>query len=168
MSIAQGFLAEFDPEMKNTRRMLELVPDDALDYRPHPKSMTMAELAGHVAEMAGWAALTAKLDQLDINPKGGPALEPCIATSRAMVVETFDRGVAAAREAVAAVSDEEMVKDWTLLQGGQTLFTMPRIAVLNTMILSHIVHHRAQLGVYLRMNDIPIPGMYGPSADEAG
>ena len=166
MTIAEGFLVEFDPEMRNTRRMLERVPDGALNYQPHPKSMSMGQLASHVAEMPGWGVDTVQLDELDLQPPNGPAYKFFEAASRAMVLEFFDRGVAEAREAIINVSDEAMRTDWTLLMKGKPLFTMPRIAVLKVMVLSHIIHHRAQLGVYLRMNDVPVPGMYGPSADE--
>ena len=166
MRIAEGYLLEFDPETANTRRMLELVSEEVLDYQPHPKSMTLARLAGHIAETGGWGSSTAKLDSLDINPVSGPPFKPYVATKTADLLDFFDKGVAAAREAVLELSDEAMVKPWTLLSGGKELFTMPRIAVLRTMILSHMIHHRAQLGVYLRINDIPIPGMYGPSADD--
>ena len=167
MTIAEEFLGEFDPEMQNTRKMLERFPDGSVDYRPHAKSMTMGQLAGHVVEMVDWGAQTAILDTIDIQPPGTPPMEPAVAKSRAEALVRFDRGVVSAREAIRRVSDERMVQDWTLLQQGQPLFTMPRIAVLKRMILSHIIHHRAQLGVYLRMNDVPVPGMYGPSADES-
>ena len=166
MTIAQGFLIEFNEEMKNTRRMLERVPDEAFDFKPHPKSWTMGRLASHIAEMPGWGVNTVESDQLDLQPPTGPEFEEFQAASQAKVLEFFDRGVAEAKEAVARVSDKAMHKDWTLLVGGNPIFTMPRIAVLKSMILSHIIHHRAQLSVYLRMNDVPVPGMYGPSADE--
>jgi uncharacterized damage-inducible protein DinB len=146
--------------------MLERVPDEALDYQPHPKSMSMGRLASHIAEMPGWGTNTAQLDELDLQPPKGPAYKPFEAGSRAMVLDCFDSGVAEVKDAIAKVSDEAMLKNWTLLMHGKPIFTMPRIAVLKTMVLSHIIHHRAQLGVYLRMNDVPIPGMYGPSADD--
>ena len=166
MTVAQGFLIEFNEEMKNTRRMLERVPDEAFDYKPHPKSWTMGRLASHIAEMPGWSVNTVQSDELDLQPPNGPEFEEFQAASQAKVLEFFDKGVAEAKEAVARVSDEAMYKDWTLLMHGSPIFTMPRIAVLKSMILSHIIHHRAQLSVYLRMNDVPVPGMYGPSADE--
>ena len=166
MTIAEGFLLEFKPEMDNTRKMLERVPDEGLDYRPHAKSMTMGRLAGHIAEMPGWGVNTIEFDELDLNPPGGSDFKPCIAESRDQVLEVFERGVAAATEAIKKTSDDSMRKPWTLKMGSKLIFTMPRIAVLKVMILSHMVHHRAQLSVYLRINDIPIPGMYGPSADE--
>lgn len=167
MTIAEAYLAEFGPEMAKTRSMLERVPDNALDYKPHEKSMSMGRLAGHVAEMAGWVAPTVQLDELDIAPADGPAFEFFVSQSQAATLEHFDTLVAQAKEAVAGVSDEAMLKPWTLLMTGNVLFTMPRIESLKTMVLNHIIHHRAQLSVYLRMNNVPIPGMYGPSADEA-
>ena len=166
MTIAQGFLAEFNQEMKMTRRMLERVPDEALDYKPHPKSWTMGRLASHIADMPGWSVNTVQSDELDLEPPTGREFEEFKGASQAEVLEFFDKGVADATEAIAIVSDEDMGKDWTLLVGGSPIFTMPRIAVLKSMILNHIIHHRAQLSVYLRMNDVPVPGMYGPSADE--
>ena len=166
MRIADGFIIEFDAEMANTRRILELVPEGIPDYKPHPKSMSLSRLAGHVAEMAGWGTSTARHDSLDIAPVDGPAMEPYFAIKTADLLEFFDKGTAVAREAILELSDEAMFTPWTLYSGGKKLFTMPRIAVLRTMILSHIIHHRAQLGVYLRIHDIPIPGMYGPSADD--
>ncbi len=166
MNIAEGFLIEFNEEMRNTRRMLERVPDEVLDYQPHPKSMSMGRLASHIAEMPGWGATTALSDELDMQPPQGPAFKPFEAESREDVLDHFERGVVKAKEAIATVTDEAMMTDWTLLMHGNPIFTMPRIAVLKTMVLSHIIHHRAQLSVYLRMNDVAIPGMYGPSADD--
>lgn len=166
MTIAEGFLASFDPEMRNTRRMLERVPDDALEYKPHPKSMTLGRLAGHIAEMIEWGCTTVEVDEMDLQPAGAPPYVEYMPANREVMLEYFDRSVAKTREAVARTSDDAMHRNWTLLSGGDHLFTMPRIAVLQTMVLSHTIHHRAQLGVYLRLNDVPIPGMYGPSADE--
>ena len=166
MTIAQGFLIEFNEEMKKTRSMLERVPDAALDYKPHPKSMTMRELASHIAEMPGWGAVTVQSDELDLQPPEGPAYEFYLGESRDGILGSFDRNVIKAKSAISPVSNEEMLVDWTLLMHAKPIFTMPRIAVLKSMTLSHIIHHRAQLGVYLRMNDVPIPGMYGPSADD--
>ena len=167
MRIAEGYIIEFDAEMANTRRILELVPEALLDFQPHPKSMTLARLAGHIAEMAAWGTSTAQQDSLDISPPDGPEFESYFAKRTADLLDFFDKGTADARQAVLELSDEDMVKPWTLYRAGTELFTMPRIAVLRTMILSHVIHHRAQLGVYLRINDIAIPGMYGPSADDA-
>lgn len=165
-SIATDLLAEFDREMRNTRRMLECVRDDILDFAPHPRSMTVGQLAGHMAEMIGWARLTVDLDEFDYAPPAEPPRRPFEPSTRASVLQSFDRNTAGAREAIARLSDEAMLAGWTLLEGGQPVFSMPRIEVLKRYLLNHIIHHRAQLGVYLRLNDIPVPGMYGPSADE--
>ena len=166
MTIAQRYLPEFEQEMGMTRKMLERVTDGIMDYTPHPKSMTAGQLASHIAEMPQWGAITARVDDLDINPPDGPAMEPSVAGSVADLMESFENNVAEMTAAVGGLSDEQMLAQWTLLSGGHELFTMPRIAVFKSMILSHIIHHRAQLGVYLRLNDIPVPGMYGPSADD--
>ena len=166
MRIADAFLQEFDQEMRQTRRMLERIPDAALDFKPHEKSMSMGRLAGHMAEMVGWGVNTAELDELDLQPPDGKAFDLFEASSRDAAVEFFDSQVALAREAIAKLDDQAMHVDWTLKMRGNPIFTMPRIAVLKSMILNHIIHHRAQLSVYLRINDVPVPGMYGPSADE--
>lgn len=166
MAIAESFLPEFDHEMANTRKILEIVPDDKLDYAPHDKSMKMGRLAGHIAEMAGWTVDILNTPELDVAPVDGPSYQPVIAGSRDELLAAFDKNIAAAKEAIADASDEALTTLWSLLAGGNTMFTMPRIGVLKSMVLNHIIHHRAQLGVYLRLNDVPIPGMYGPSADE--
>ena len=166
MNVAEAFLADFKMEMAKTRRMLECIPDDALDFQPHPKSMTLGRLAGHIAEMPDWGTNTAQLDELDVQPPAGDGYKPFEADTPARALEFFDRAVSEAAEAIGKVSDEAMHADWTLKANGHPLFTMPRISVLKSMILSHIIHHRAQLSVYLRMNDVAVPGMYGPSADE--
>lgn len=166
MTIAEGFLIEFDMEMKKTRTMLERVPETVLDFKPHPKSMSTRELASHIADMPGWGATTVESDQLDLQPPQGPAYEIYRGESSQGILEYFDRTVDRAKEAISTASDPAMLKDWTLLMRSNPIFTMPRIAVLKSMVLNHIIHHRAQLGVYLRLNDVPIPGMYGPSADD--
>jgi uncharacterized damage-inducible protein DinB len=168
MTIAETILPEFDQEMANTRKTLERVPDDKLAWKPHPKSFTMGALAQHLAMMAGWTKETMTLDSFDVAPPGAPPYQPPPMKSRQDILDTFDKGVAAARAAIAATSDEQMRKTWSLLNGGKPMFSMPRIAVLRSMIMNHCIHHRAQLGVYLRLNDIPVPSIYGPSADEGG
>jgi uncharacterized damage-inducible protein DinB len=162
MSIAEMLLPEFDQEMANTRKMLELVPEDKLDYKPHEKSMTLGRLAGHTAEMAGWATTTINTEELVLTP----GMQPFSPKSRQELLDSFDKGVAEARAAIAGASDEHLAKIWTLTFGGKPVFAMPRSAVIRSMVMSHVIHHRAQLGVYLRLNEVEIPGMYGPSADE--
>ena len=169
MGISQSLLPEFDQEAANTRRTLERVPDERLDWKPHPKSWSMAALASHVANLPQWATMTLHTSSLDLNPPGGgePVRQP-VATSRQELLGLFDRNLAAAREAIAGASDEHWMESWTLLNGGHAIFSMPKVAVLRSFVLNHVVHHRGQLTVYLRLNDIPVPALYGPSADETG
>lgn len=167
MPISQSLLYEFDHEMANTRKMLERVPDDRLDWRPHAKSWNMGALATHIAFIPGWTVDTIQKDSLDFAPPGEPPFRNPEASSRADLLAMFDRNVAAARAAIEGASDEHLVKPWTLLAGGHEIFTMPRTVVLRSFVMNHGIHHRAQLGLYLRLNDVPVPGMYGPSADES-
>ncbi len=162
MQISELLLPEFDIEMANTRKLLELVPDGRFEYKPHQKSMTLGRLASHVAEMPSYVKPTLELEVLTIQP----GEQPEIATSRQALLESFDKNVAEARKLIAAASDEELRKIWTFNFGERKVFSAPRVEVLRGMFLNHLIHHRAQLGVYLRMNEIEIPGMYGPSADE--
>ena len=166
MAINQSLLGEFDHEMTNTRKALERVPDGKFDWKPHTKSMSMGALAGHIAQIPLWAKLTIETPQFDVAPVGGPAVQQAELKTRAQVLDFFDKHVPEARAALAGASDQSMMTTWTLLSGGKTIFTMPRVAVLRGMIMNHLIHHRAQLGVYLRLNDIPVPATYGPSADE--
>lgn len=168
MSVGAAFLSEFDDELTSTRRMLERVAEDKLGWRPHPKSWTMGELATHLTNLLNWATTIVEGDSLDLGAPGGAPPRRRPAGSLQELLETFDRNAAAARSAVAGASDEHLLKPWTLRDGDRTRFTLPRIAVLRKFVLNHLIHHRAQLGVYLRLNDVPVPGMYGPSADEAG
>ena len=161
--IAQSLLPEFDHEMANTRKMLERVPVDKLDWKPDPKSMSLGRLAGHVAEMPGWGAMTMNTDSLDVGLGNFKAL---VAKSQEQLVAEFDKNVASARAALEAASDESLMQPWSLLVKGTPMFTMPRIGVIRAMVMNHVIHHRAQLGVYYRLTGVPVPGMYGPSADE--
>lgn len=167
MRICDTILPEFDNEMAGTRRTLERVADDKFEWRPHPKSSTMGDLTTHLANIPTWAVHALGRDSLDIAPAGGEPLRAAPLHSREEALATFDRNVAAAREAIGAASDERMKGTWTLLHGGRTVLSLPRVAVLRGFVLNHTIHHRAQLGVYLRLNDIPVPSIYGPSADEA-
>ncbi len=166
MPINQALLGEFDQEMANTRKTFERVPEDKFGWKPHAKSGTMIWLAGHVAHIPGWAKETIERDSLDVAPLDHPAVQAEVPKSRKELLEVFDRSVADGRAALSKASDEHLIKPWTLLAGGQTVFTMPRIAVLRSYVMNHLIHHRAQLGVYLRLNDIAVPAIYGPSADE--
>ncbi len=167
MSISQMLLPEFDQEMKFTRTVLERVPEDKLAWKPHEKSMTLGRLAGHLAELPSFATSTINLDGLYFAPAAGSrSYEPVIAKSRQHVLEVFDQKVKEARAAIAGASDEHLAKPWTLSMGGKKIFSMPRSACLRSMVLNHIIHHRAQMTVYLRLNNVPVPAIYGPSADE--
>lgn len=168
MPLAAAMLSEFDHEMATTRKALERIPEDKLGWKPHEKSMALGRLAGHVAELPGWVIPIMRQDSLDIAPKGGPTFVPLVATSCDQVLQAFDSNVAGGRAALAGATDEQLLQPWTLRAGGKTIFTLPRIGVLRSMVLNHSIHHRAQLGVYLRLNDIPVPSTYGPSADEPG
>ena len=162
MSIAQMLLPEFDQEMANTRKMLERVPDGKFDYRPHERSMTLGRLAAHLAEVPSYATGTLRMERMDFTGQE----KPFSPVTRQELLDAFDKHVVEARGLLAIASDEELAKIWTLTYKGQQIFSMPRAAVLRTMVMSHLIHHRAQLGVYLRLNNVEIPGMYGPSADE--
>jgi uncharacterized damage-inducible protein DinB len=162
MSIAQAFLAELQHEAASTRKILALVPEDRADWTPHAKSFTLGKLALHTADMHRWIGMTIRETELDF-AKGGP---PPTFTTTAALVAMLDALVADASAALAGASDASLQEPWTLRAGPQVFFTMPRVQVLRSMVFNHIIHHRAQLSVYLRLLDIPIPGLYGPSADE--
>ncbi len=152
--------------MSNTRKTLERVPDDKFAWKPHEKSMTLGRLSGHLAEMPGWGIYTLSSASMDLAPVDGPPVQSPQPKNRQEVLALFDKGVAEMRAALAAAKDDQLLKPWSLLAGGKPIFTMPRIAVIRGMILNHGIHHRAQLGVYLRLNNLPVPALYGPSADE--
>jgi len=166
MKLSDLFLTEFDQEMATARTTLERIPEDKLSWKPHEKSMPLDRLAGHIAELAGWPVPTIEQDSLDFRPPGQPPMQPTIATSRKHVLDILDKNREASKRSIAGASDEHLMKNWSLLSGGQVLMTMPRFAVLRSFCMNHIIHHRAQLGVYLRLNNIPVPSVYGPSADE--
>lgn len=158
-------LPEFDHEMSSTRKALERVPNDKLQWKPHDKSMDLGGLMSHLSNLPHWATLTINQDSFDVSPDGKPYRQEA-KTSVEAALEHFDKNVAAARAALAEASDEHLLKPWSLLATGNTIFTQPRIGVLRGMVLNHMIHHRGQLTVYLRLNDIPVPALYGPSADE--
>ncbi len=166
MKISDALLPEFDQEAANTRKVLARVPDGKFDWKPHPKSFTMGALSTHIVNMLGWTVDTIAKDSFDIAPVGAPPYKEEPAKSQKELLERFDKNAAAARAAIAGASDETFMQPWSLLAGGQTLFTMPRIACIRSFVMNHTIHHRAQLTVYLRLNDIPVPAIYGPSADE--
>jgi uncharacterized damage-inducible protein DinB len=170
MALRDTILPEFDHEMATTRRTLERVPEDKPDWKPHEKSMTMARLAGHLAELPSFVGTALRDDSFNIRPAGGTpnasSREPLFMTSRKQLLEDFDRNVAELRATLASASDETLMKTWTLFAGDKTIFSAPRIGVIRSFCLNHVIHHRAQMGIYLRLNDVPVPSVYGPSADE--
>lgn len=163
MSISQMLLPEFDRENANTRKLLECVPEGNWDYTPHQKSMPLGRLAGHITEMVGWLKTTLETDHLDLDKLD---MKPFIPSSRKELLDRFDASVKEARPVLAAATDDQLRQRWTMTYGGQKIVDSPRLDVLRDFCFSHVIHHRAQLGVYLRLNNVAIPGMYGPSADD--
>ena len=165
MGLSEGLLAEFDQEMASTRRTLERIPADKLTWKPHEKSMGLGRLAGHLAELPGFGLRMIQVDSFNFaNRPAGQ--KPLVAESQKHVLEIFDKNVAALREAIAGVSDADLAKNWTLAAGDKKIYDGPRMGALRRMLMNHMIHHRAQLGVYLRLNEVPVPSGYGPSADE--
>ena len=160
MTIAQSLLPEVDQEMATTRKVLQRIPSDKGPWKPHPKSFALGHLAQLVSWMPGWITNTLRDTRLDLATAGGYSFET---TER--LLEGFDRNVRGAREALEAAGDADFAVPWSLTQGERTLFTAPRGAVVR-MHISHLIHHRAQLTVYLRLLDVPVPSVYGPTADE--
>jgi len=163
MAISDLLLTEFDEEVKKTRATLERVPEGKADFAPHAKSMTLGRLAPHVAELAGFGLSVLTKDSLDF---AAGEYKPLPFESPAQLVRAFDEGAAKVRAVLPQISDAAWSQNWKLSFSGRTLFDGPRFVAYRQMFLNHIVHHRAQLGVYLRLNDAPLPATYGPSADE--
>jgi len=168
MGMSNMMIGEFDHEMANTRKTIERVPEDKFDWKPHEKSTSLGGLATHLANIPSWTVNTFTQDELDIAPPGAPPLRLDQAKSRAALLEAFDKNVADGRAALLNARDESWGQGWSLLSGGKKIFTMPRAAVMRGFVMSHMIHHRAQLGVYLRLLNVPVPSIYGPSADEGG
>ena len=162
MSLKDGLLAEFDHEIGTTRRLLERLPDDRLSWKPHPKSMSLGGLATHLSNLPNWGAIILNDAGFDL-AAAPPHLEE--KTARADILASFDAAAAQARTSIGK-TDAELAAPWSLKRGGQQIFTMPRATAFRTFVLYHLVHHRGQLSVYLRLNDVPVPAMYGPTADE--
>ena len=162
MALKDALLAEFDHEIAATRKLLERLPDEKLDWKPHERSMSMGDLATHVASIPEWAVTILNTQSFDVST-GPPRAEP--RRSRSEILEHFDT---VSRKTRAAIDrhDAEYAAAWTLKRGDQDMFSMPRLVTLRTFVFSHLIHHRGQLSVYLRLNDIPVPSIYGPSADE--
>ena len=163
MSIAEAMIGEFTHESVGTRKMLERIPEDRLAWKPHEKSMTIGRLAGHLAEIPEWAATVVNDEVFDMVAAG---YEPKDFSSKKDILDYFDKNVEAFKEVLSGQSDEHLFTHWKLKQGDHVAVDMARAACLRSFILSHTIHHRGQLCVYLRENDIPLPALYGPSADE--
>jgi len=165
MTLAQRLLPEFDHEMKATRALLERVPESDAAWQPHPRSMTLGGLAVHVATLPFWAITTLATGELDVHPSGEPPMRAPEFRSTAALPAQFDRQVDDARAALAAASDADLAASWTLKQGGVGMFTMRRAAGLRSSVMNHLIHHRGQRSVYLRLRDVPLPSIHGPTAD---
>ncbi|MGH7701736.1 MAG: DinB family protein [Gemmatimonadales bacterium] len=166
MSIAESLLPEFDQEMAATRRLLERTPETQAAWKPHAKSTPLGQLAVHIAMLPGWTIMTLQQTELDLNPPGGPGFTMPAFQSTAALLALFDEGVKGARAAIAATSDRDFMVFWTLKNSGATVLTLPRVAVVRSFVLNHLIHHRGQYDVYLRLRDVPLPQLYGPTADE--
>lgn len=163
MSARDAFLVEFDHEMAVTRRVLERVPDDALEWAPHERSFSMAALATHLAILPRWGCAILERGEYDLL---GASNRAPAKGSRDEVLEIFDQHAADLRRSVLERSDAELAADWVLKRGPHVVLCMPRLAALRRFLLHHVIHHRGQLTVYLRLRDVPVPSLYGPSADE--
>lgn len=163
MTIGQTFAQELRQESIATRKTLERLPDDKWSFQPHVNSMPLGRLATHVAELTGWVVEVIDKEELDFDPA---TFKPWVGKDREEVLATFEENLARSIAALERVQDEHLARHWSLKVKGQAVFTLPRVAVLRSMVLNHIVHHRAQLGIYLRLNNVPVPSVYGPSADE--
>ena len=162
MALVDHLLPEFDHEMATTRKLLERVPEDRLSWKPHAKSFSLGQLAQHVANIPVWGVFTLERSDLDL------AVTPPVAElgSRAAILAFFENNAANARKLLVGKTDAELMAPWALKRGDHTVFTMPKATVWRTFVMNHLVHHRGQLSVYLRQQDVPLPSMYGPSADE--
>src|SRR6476646_3134272 len=163
MTTIDALLKEFDHEAQTTRKHLERLPEDKLGWRPHEKSFTAAGLASHIAECVGWTEAIFNEDGIDFDPT---TYKPYLATSTSELLKTFDDNVRKGKQALTGASEESLEGPWSMKIMGRVQFEKPRSAVFRDFALSHVIHHRGQFSVYLRLLDIPVPGSYGPSADE--
>lgn len=162
-AIGAGFAKELEHEAISTRKIIERLPPDKFDWKPHDKSMTLSRLAGHIIEMISWTGPTINQDGIDFATMN---YEPKVYTTTASMVEDFDKNVADALSVLSNVDDAELFKTWFMRNGETLYFEMPKIAVMRSFVMNHIIHHRGQLSVFIRLLDIPVPEIYGPSADE--
>ena len=167
MTIAELLLPEFDQEMASTRKVLERIPDDKLDWKATPKAQPIGWVGSHLVEIASWVEGTLTSDSWETHPEGGEPYRTPILTSKEEMLAKFDAAVPVAHAALAKATDESFQQSWSLLAKGKPMFTMPRYTVIRSFIINHTIHHRAFLLSYLRLNGVPIPGMYGPSGDES-
>lgn len=163
MSLNQSFISEFEQEAKSTKKVLERVPIEKADWKPHEKSMSLARLATHVAELPSWLDVTLNSDELDF---AKVEYKPRIAASSAELIHIFEENYSKGLKAIKNATDEVLMSNWTMRNGEQIFFTLPKIAVIRSTVYNHLYHHRAQLGVYLRLLNVPLPAIYGPTADE--
>lgn len=166
MAISASMLPELEMELATTRKCLERLPTEKFSWKPHEKSFALVGLATHIVNMLGWGTDVCKNDSFDVAPVGGEPYKEDPAASTEDLLAQFDKNAAAFKAALATTTDEQMMATWSLLSGGNVVFAMPRVACMRGMIFNHIVHHRGQLTVYMRLNDIAVPSIYGPSADE--
>ncbi|MEW4561408.1 DinB family protein [Bremerella sp. JC770] len=166
MSLSDLLFADLQQEFANTRRTLERVPDDKWDWQIHEKSNTIGWVATHLGRIPSWTLFTFDRDALDLNPANGPNFDPPTPTTCEENLKIFDDNVAQAVATLQSVDDATLSQPWTLLSGGEKIFTIPKHMVIRTWVINHLVHHRAILTVYFRVNEIPVPALYGPSADE--
>lgn len=163
MSIGAAFLEQLEYEAVSTRKMLERIPTELLTWKPHEKSFSCGQLASHIVNLLAWIEPT--LDRLELNLESDH--KPWQAASGEDLVKEFDRNLSRAKAKLQGYPDSKMAEMWSLTGGGHTFFTVPRVHVIRSVIISHLIHHRGQLSVYLRLNNIPLPSIYGPSADES-
>jgi uncharacterized damage-inducible protein DinB len=165
MPMRDALLPEFDHEMATTRRLLERVPETEFAWKPHDKSMALGTLAGHIANLPHWCSTALDTTVFDLDSMTSDP-RPALPLSRAALIAEFDGKVSRAREQLARTTDADLMTPWTLKKGGQEVFTLPRVSAIRSFVLNHLIHHRGQLSVYLRLKDVPVPPIYGPTADE--
>ncbi len=164
LTLKDSVLSELDAEIAATRRLLERVPDNALEWRPHEKSMSLGGLATHLAQLPHWGTAILSGDGYDLERDAtGHAAE---LTSRGDILRVFDRHSGEVRRALVESGDAQLAAPWSLSRGGHTVMSLPKLSALRRFLVNHLVHHRGQLTVYLRMHDVPLPPLYGPTADE--
>ena len=168
MALRDPLLPELDQELATTRKLLAAVPESKTSFRPHPRSWTLGELSLHLANLLTWLPATLEKTELDLDPPGGPKFVPPRFESAAATLRTFDANARTAKAALAEATDAQLGVPWTLKKNGQAMFTLPRAACVRSFVMNHLIHHRGQLTVYLRLVDVPLPPVYGPTADLTG